>query len=386
MALLESAFVLLVGGVLLLAGLPILYLFVLTLTSFRLDRKQPESGIPAKRIAVVIPARNEGLLIADTVSNVLQQHYPRESFTILVVADNCDDDTAEQARSSGARVHERTTDPGKGQALREALALLLDEEWDAFLMMDADSHLHPEALASLNRAIAAGNQAIQLRLGVLNPRSSIRNLTMELSTASFNALRPRGRAALGWSGRLHNNGFCLTRALIENIPFPSDSIVANVEYHIRLLQAGYHVAFLDRAWVKTQFPLGGRGAEIQRIRWERGRIQTIRRHAPTLLREALKGNAFALGELLDVLMPPVSLIVLLLLLPLVFGTPLQFRLAALLAVTLYLHYLIAAWRYASLAGLLRLTLYIPWYILWKTYVVGRSLFTERNLPWARTNR
>ncbi len=385
MAFFESTGVLLAWGFLLLAGLPILYLFVLTLASFRPDRKQPETDVPTKRIAVVIPARNESLLISDTVSNILKQKYPRESFMVLVIADNCSDDTAEMARENGARVIERHDSPGKGQALHETLELLLGEEWDAFLIIDADSHLHPDTLAALSRAIDAGAKAVQLRVGVLDPGDSIRTLAMELSTASFNALRPRGRTILCLSSGIYN-GFCLTREVVMNVPYLAHSIVEDIEYHMLLLKAGYKVAFLDRVWVKSQFPVTPKSSEVQRIRWERGRIIMIKRYAPGLLRDVLKGRVSALDGLLDVMMPPVSLIALSLLPPLLFGTALQFYLAVALSTILYLHYLIAAWRYGSVTAFLRLTIFVPWYILWKTYVLLRSLITERNLPWVRTDR
>ncbi len=386
MALLESASNLLIWAFLLLAGLPVLYLLILTLASLRPEREPADGGAP-RRFAVLVPAHNESLLISDAVTDLLQQRYPPAAFAVVVIADNCADDTAEIARARGARVIERKGDPGKGQALHEALRLLLKEDWDAFLMMDADSHLHPDTLAALNGAIAAGAGAMQIHYGVLNPNDSMRTRAMELSTASFNALRLRGKTALGLSCGIYGNGFCLTREAVQAVPYLAHSIVEDIEYHILLLKAGRKVIFVDRGvWVKAQFPVGPRTSEVQRIRWERGRILMIRHYAPSMLRELARGNLTSLSGLLDVLMPPVSLIALALLPAALFGTPLQVRLAAAMTVGLYLHYVVAAARYGSILGLLRLTLYIPWYFLWKTAVVVRSLLLERHLPWIRTDR
>lgn len=369
---------------LMLAALPLLYLFATTVAALLPRRRWADA--PPRRIAIVIPAHNESLLIADTVGDVLRQAYPATSMTVLVIADNCTDDTADKARAASARVLERQGNPGKGQGLFDALALLMKEDWDAFLIMDADSHLHPRSLAAINEALAGGSRAIQIRYGVLNPTDSIQTRAMELSTASFNALRPRGKNALGLSAGINGNGFCLTRDTVEKVPYLAHSIVEDIEYHMLLLKSGIRVDFLDEVWVKAQMPVGGRGSRVQRVRWERGRVITIRNYAPGLWRAWLGGERRALDGLIDVLVPPVSLVVLCLLPAAALGDPLQRALAGAGLTILAAHYLLAALRYGSLSGLLVVAGYVPWYVLWKTWVVIKSLLTERNLPWIRTDR
>lgn len=369
---------------LMLAALPLLYLFATTVAAL-LPRRQGAAA-PPRRIAIIIPAHNESLLIADTVGDALRQEYPAASMTVLVIADNCTDDTADKARAAGARVLARQGNPGKGQGLFDALALLMKEDWEAFLIMDADSHLHHRALATINEALAAGSRAIQIRYGVLNPTDSIQTRAMELSTASFNALRPRGKNALGLSAGINGNGFCLTRDTVEKVPYLAHSIVEDIEYHMLLLKAGIRVDFLDEVWVKAQMPVGGRGSRVQRVRWERGRVITIRNYAPGLWRAWLAGERRALDGLIDVLVPPVSLVVLCLLPAIALGDPLQGALAGAGVAILAAHYLLAALRYGSLSGLIVVAGYVPWYVLWKTWVVIKSLLTERNLPWIRTDR
>lgn len=368
-----------------LAALPMAYVTASTLAAL-VPRPKLAPGTRPRRIAIIIPAHNEHLLIGDTVAQACALKYPREAFTVLVIADNCSDDTAALARAAGARVLEREGNPGKGQGLHDALKLLLGEDWDAFLILDADSHLHPDTLAALDGALAAGAAAIQIRYGVANPGDNLRTRAMELSTASFNALRPRGKVALGMSAGINGNGFCLARETVLKVPYLAHSIVEDIEYHMLLLRAGIRVAFLDQVWVKAQMPLGGKGAQVQRIRWERGRVITIRNYAPQLWRDFLSGHPQAFDGLIDVLMPPMSLLLLLLLPAAIWGGFWARGLAAAGILVLALHYLLAAWRYGNLGASLMLLAYIPWYVCWKTWVVLRSLLTERHLPWVRTDR
>lgn len=370
---------------LLAASIPLLYLLATTLAPLFSWNRSPTAD-KVKRIVILIPAHNESLLITDTVSNALQQNYPINSMLVFVIADNCTDETAQLARRAGARVLERQGNPGKGQGLHEALELLLQENWDAFLVMDADSHLHEETLSAVNDALITGSSALQIRYGVLNPNQSIRTRAMELSTASFNAMRPLGKAALGLSAGINGNGFCLTRETVQRVPYLAHSIVEDIEYHMLLLKAGIRVDFLDQVWVKAQMPIGGRGSTVQRVRWERGRLITIRNYAPELFKSLLQGHSRSLDGLIDVLMPPVSLVFLCLMPALFLGNSIQRIITYAGLLIFLLHYSIAAWRYGSISNFILLLGYIPWYVVWKTWVVITSLLTEKKLPWIRTDR
>lgn len=367
------------------AGIPLLYVLATTLAALMPRREPPRSASPRK-IAILIPAHNEALLISDTVHNVFNQSYPRALYTVLVIADNCTDDTAALARAAGARVLERSGNPGKGQGLNDAFRLLMAEDWSAFVVLDADSEFHPLTLEMLDRQLADGAEVVQIRIAVQNPGDSMVTRAMELSQASYNALRPRGRMALGLSAGINGNGFCMTRDIVATVPYLAHSIVEDIEYHMLLLKAGICVRFIDSVHVKAQIPIGGRGARVQRVRWERGRIITIRNYAPGLLRDLVHGRPRAMDGLIDVLMPPVSLVVLGLVPALVLGSRMQQFLAIAGFAVLCLHYLIAALRYGNVRFLILLAAYIPWYIVSKTYVVIASMFTERKLAWERTDR
>ena len=75
------------------------------------------------RFAVVICARNEEAVIGHLIESLQAQRYPRESYRVFVVADNCTDNTAGVAESCGATVFERFNPEkrGKGYALRWGL-------------------------------------------------------------------------------------------------------------------------------------------------------------------------------------------------------------------------------------------------------------------------
>ncbi len=95
-------------------------------------------------VTVLVPAHNEQASIGATLDSLLAQTRPPER--IVVVADNCTDDTVAVAEAHGADVFETVGNTEKkAGALNQALAFLLDElgENDCVLVVDADTILDP---------------------------------------------------------------------------------------------------------------------------------------------------------------------------------------------------------------------------------------------------
>ena len=149
------------GG--LTAATPATYLAALSLASAK-KPAEAEGIDPALRLAVLVPAHDEEVLIGRSVDSLLDQDYPRELRRVVVVADNCTDSTARVARSHGAEVLERVDldRRGKGHALNWAMRTLIasDAGIDAFVVVDADSVTDPGLLRALEAAAQAGAQAL----------------------------------------------------------------------------------------------------------------------------------------------------------------------------------------------------------------------------------
>ena len=382
---LETTLTIIAWAIAIIALLPIGYTFCLTLAGCY---RQPKAhNAPDKqKIAIIIPAHNEALLIEETVKHAFAQDYPADRYSVFVIADNCTDNTANLAMQAGAHVWTRTDNPGKGQALEYAFDMLLKDDWQGFLVIDADSHLSINALDALNNEFSSGAPALQLFDTINNPNDSMRTLAMQLGMASFNGLRPCGRTALGLSAGLFGNGFALSRSTIETCPYKAHSIVEDLEYHMLLLQNHYRVKLVEYASAAAQMPKTADASSSQRQRWELGRIAMIKHYAGDLFVKTLKGNKWALEALIDIIMPPASLMAILALAPLLLGYGLVQWVSVALIMMLFIHYLIASIRFGSVTGFCKVACYVPWYIIWKTWLVLRTIGKGKNLPWIRTNR
>ena len=104
-------------------------------------------------------------MLGNLLESLSELAYPKDQYTVYVVADNCTDNTAELARETGwVQVYERfDTKRGKGYALNWLLQKLEENQLihDAYVILDADSVVVPTFLQSMTRELAQGAQALQ---------------------------------------------------------------------------------------------------------------------------------------------------------------------------------------------------------------------------------
>ncbi|GGX36477.1 glycosyltransferase family 2 protein [Undibacterium squillarum] len=372
-----------------------LLLLILTGASLFSPRK-PDVAAPAGgRIGLIVPAHNEGWHIERTLYNLRAKAIADGNTDVIVIADNCSDNTADVARRCGVRVLERhdNVHRGKGYALDYAFSQLCDSkvagdaDYRYFLIVDADSILQPGFISALRKQFACGSEAIQCRYAVLNSADSLRTRLLEIEMCGFNLLRPRGRAALGWSVGLLGNGFAVRRDVVENIPYTAGSLVEDLEYHLVLTWHGVRVDFLEDAVVKAEMPVNAEHARSQRTRWEGGRFRMIREHLPSLLLQWLKGRSSAFEPMLELTLLPlsyqVSLLLILLLTP--YWSLQVLGLAGLLVVAA--HVLTAMWLGRLPLAYLMTLFFVPFYLIWKILLLPASLLNARSTAvWRRTRR
>lgn len=262
------------------------------------------------RFALVVPAHDEEAGVGATVGNLLALDWPAANRRVVVVADNCSDRTAARAAAAGARVLVRD-DPGrrgKGHALAHAFRAVLEEGWaDAVVVVDADSLVTPNLLRAFEGRLRAGARAVQADYRVRNPEASWRTRLMVLALATFHRLRGLARERLSLSCGLAGNGMCFDAGLLREVPHQAVSVVEDLEYGIRLGEAGHRVWYADEAAVLGEMAATSATAASQRLRWEGGRRSLARREGWGLLRRALvRGDRVLLDLSVDLLLPPLS--------------------------------------------------------------------------------
>ncbi len=378
----------LLGCVALLLTIPgTIELIFLTVGGIMPRRKLVEKVDENFRLAVVVPAHNEASNIETCLQNLIK--FADEKTAIIVIADNCTDETASVAEKTGARVLVRNNpaERGKGYALDFAFNELLPENFDAYLVIDADTIVAPNLFDESRRAFISGADAIQCRYTVANADSSVRTRLMNVALLAFNVLRPRGRAFFGISCGILGNGFGLRAETLHAVPYKARSVVEDLEYHLDLIRKDFKVSFIDAASVYGEMPASGKGVKTQRSRWEGGRLRMIWEFAPKLFSEVLRGRFRLIEPLLELLLLPLAFHVALLFVALAqFSFALQS--AALLSLAVAALHILAAIAVGG-GGLKDLAALFaaPFYILWKLTLLKSLVKSARSdNEWVRTAR
>jgi cellulose synthase/poly-beta-1,6-N-acetylglucosamine synthase-like glycosyltransferase len=356
-----------------------LELFLLTLAALRFRDKEtlPALNAPPLRLAVVIAAHNEELLLARTLASVNAAHPQR----IFVVAHNCADATARIAREAGAEVSEFNGPGGKGHALLHAFTHLR-EQCDAFLILDADTTIAPDLIARVTAALAA-HDAVQCRYQASSSAAGARPLLAALAFCAINVVRPRGRSRLGLSCGILGNGFALRSSVLDRVPYSAHSIVEDLEYHLALVSAGLRVHYLDSARLYGEIA----GSRAQHARWEGGRLQIARRHLPRLLPSILSGDLRLLEPALDLASLPIAQAAFLLLFSVLIPIPWLHFYAFFAIAVLALHVIVAAAQTPSPSATIFALFLAPAYIVRKLFGSAAILRSaRRHVKWTRAER
>jgi cellulose synthase/poly-beta-1,6-N-acetylglucosamine synthase-like glycosyltransferase len=289
-----------------------LYLALLAIAA-RFHRESEITAEPLATLAVLIPAHDEAGLIGHCVESLIDQSYPRDRYSVVVIADNCSDDTAGIARGAGADlvlVRDAPDARGKGAALRWALDRLLtaDGPPDAIAVVDADSYVAPDFLEQLALPLHAGAQAIQGNY-LLEPNRSRGAALRATAFLLVNGVRPAGRAALGMSTFLVGNGMLFAGELLRRHPWNAFTSTEDLEYSLELQTAGVRIEFAAQAVVRSETAPNPRAAAVQQLRWEGGKTYLLRSRVPRLLRDAARLRRPGLiVTAFDLATPPLGLV------------------------------------------------------------------------------
>jgi cellulose synthase/poly-beta-1,6-N-acetylglucosamine synthase-like glycosyltransferase len=276
------------------------------------EQESKRTDFPSdKRVAVLIPAHNESTGITSTIQDIKLQLRPGDR--LVVVADNCSDDTGAIAVCLGAEVTARNdlTRIGKGYALDWGIKYLAAAPPDIVIAIDADCRVSDKALENLSGECSASGRPVQaLYLMHAVPGSPINQQVSQFAWLVKNLVRPLGLHKLKLPCPLMGTGMAFPWEIIESANLSSDFIVEDMKLGLELAAQGHASLFCPSAIFTSTFPTSDSGTRAQRQRWEQGHISLILSDTPKLLLRAIKQRDLRLwAAALDLAVPPLSLLV-----------------------------------------------------------------------------
>jgi cellulose synthase/poly-beta-1,6-N-acetylglucosamine synthase-like glycosyltransferase len=301
-----------------LAFVPVAVLLVEVLSALLPQRHTPLAPAERPTFAVLIPAHDESAGIVDTLESILPQLAPED--VLMVVADNCSDDTAQVARRHGAHVVVERHDNlqrGKGYALdfgvRHLAQNLLRKLPEVVIVVDGDCLVGSGTLNRIASMSVWTGRPVQAMYLMKAPSSSgAMGALAEFAWLVKNKVRPLGTHNLGLPCQLMGTGVALPWSALGSLELATGHLVEDLTMGIDFALAGKSPLYCPEALVQSRFPASQEGVDAQRKRWEHGHLSVILDRAPRLLLAGLKrrqAGPFVLG--LDICVPPLSLLALL---------------------------------------------------------------------------
>jgi len=355
------------------------YLFFLAVASFVPEKKKQRFG-PRTRFVILIPAHNEAELIGPTLDSLGAVDYPQELYEVVVLADNCTDETAQILQDRNVACLERSEPDkrGKGFALGWAFPRLLEMyNHDAYIVIDADTHLEPDFLQAINQYFCRGAKAVQGYSQARHPERSPMESLSFLGFALNRNLRYRGRSRLGWTANLMGTGMCFSRQVIEQLGWNTTTMVEDIEYEMFLHLHGVRVVFAPDAGINVELHDSVKQTRGQRARWDMGKFEVRNRYLPRLLKAGFATRDISyFDSAMELLLPPFSLfcIVIMTWAGLFFlldyrGINLNCYLWLAVVFSLILYITVGLVTAGADGKVYRSLLYAPFFLLWRCWII-----------------
>jgi cellulose synthase/poly-beta-1,6-N-acetylglucosamine synthase-like glycosyltransferase len=359
---------------------------------FRIGDKSISGDIP--KTCILIPAHNEADIIEKTLTNLISV-IPK-NVRILVVADNCTDDTASKARALNVEVIERTdeTKRGKGYALAFGRDSMSANPPDCVVVLDADCSTDTQSIADIAIWCHRTGSPIQAR----NILERDLSLSSKVQISNFalwfkNVVRQRGTYRLGGGNMLAGTGMAFPWHLFKGLPLATGDIVEDLALSVDLIKSGRPPLLFEQSTITS--PAAPEHATLQqRSRWEHGFMNVAMAHGlPAIAHGVMRRNLRTLILGFHLLVPPLALLIVMemffIFTLLCFAIFVNYSepfiyltiIFVMMILTVFANWLREGNQWLSARALISL----PIYIFWKLPVYWRFL-ARRTSSWVRTDR
>ena len=253
--------------------------WVVLLALLQVLRRESRPAVPSGggrlSVAILVPARNEELVLTECLEALLTTDWPHTE--IQVLSDGSTDGTEEIARSfasRGVRLAASAVNRGKSEVLEEALAALTS---DLVMVVDADTRLDPRAVREMVALFAAervGGATANIRV---SEASSFLSRLQQMEYASIIGLLKRANGFWGGLFTVSGAAACFRVAAVRAVGgFRSTSATEDIDLSWRLQREGWRLAYAPRAHVSVRVPERLPALWRQRRRWSQGLVEVLR--------------------------------------------------------------------------------------------------------------
>lgn len=252
-----------------------------------------------RKIAVVVPARNESKTIGALFDSVMRQDYPSDKFTVNVIVKDEQDATCEMAKSIGAKVFVVKDQTCKGEALDGYFQSLTEEQrnqYSAFVIVDADAVLADDYISQLNNALEYNKQVYVTNKRVKNflNKGKAHTWVTDCSALVYPILDELGNVYRGEHNmplNLCGQGLMVTADVINTLGgWPYRSLTEDYELKLDGFLHDFSMMYYPYATIYTEEVLRHKDSYIRRLRWLKGHAQCEKKYNDAVCRKLRQDN------------------------------------------------------------------------------------------------
>ena len=257
--------------------------FIIVVLKSLFTKNKNLSSNENKKIAVIIPARNEEKVIDNLLDSLKKQDYPKNQYDIYVIPNNCTDNTEKIASKKAKILKYKCKFKSKGEVLNKVF-IDLQDKYDAFAIFDSDNVVDPNFLKEMNKYLCNGSKVIQ---GYRDTKNFNKNwLTYSYSIFYWLQNTFFSKVAKPF---LNGTGFVVSNDVLKL--FNATTLTEDVEYATICELNNIKIDFAKKAITYDEQPSKFKTSWIQRKRWTVGVVQVIKKYLLKVIKK-FKFNSF----------------------------------------------------------------------------------------------
>ena len=260
------------------------------------------------RFLVLYPAYREDKVIVNSIKVFLQQDYPSERYTLVVISDH----QKRQTNESLSLLPITLLKPNflrssKAKALQYAIGCI-EGEYDNVVILDADNVVESDFLSRLNIMQNKGYKAIQCHRCAKNSDSSI-SILDGISEEINNTLFRKSHNIIGLSSALIGSGMCFNYQWFKDNVTKLSTAGEDRELEVLLLKQGIFIKYADHIPVFDEKVSNEENFQRQRQRWMSAQINCLLSMLPYLPKAFIRGNINFIDKTIQQMLIPRSMLI-----------------------------------------------------------------------------
>lgn len=284
--------------------------FVVT-ALFLFKKRKSENLISDKynHFTILIPARNEEIVIKDVIESFKRQKYPKDKYEIVAVINNTTDNTLGVCNAEGIKtIICKRKIKNKGDALKEAFDRLKSKRIDAYIIMDADNVVNDMFLSEMNKSLNEGTLVAKSSMDIKAKENTWVSSSYAIYFFIQSVLFSTPRNNIGASCAINGTGIMIKKEVIDKYGFNVKTITEDLEFMTLCALNDVKIRYVNDAICYAEHPSDFKVSMLQRRRWTKGIYEGFIIYFSKLIKAMAKRPSIEILDSLLIYSTPIFLI------------------------------------------------------------------------------